>query len=376
MEKPFKILMTADPVGGVWTYTLELIRSWEKYPIRVALATMGAPLSPQQRNEVQRLKQISLYESTFKLEWMEQPWTDVDQAGDWLLRVRDEFEPDLIHLNNYCHGQLPWGKPLVMVAHSCVLSWWQQVKGQPAPAEWDAYRQRVRQGLQAADLVIAPSRAMLRQAQGYYGPFRQSQVIYNGRQSRSFDYQTKEPFIFSMGRAWDEAKNLQALQQVAQHLNWPVYLAGEARHPVTGQQQQWPQVHFLGPQSPCQIRDLLARASIFVLPALYEPFGLSALEAGLSGCALVLSPIDSLREIWGEAAIYADPGDAAAFTRAINTLSQDEFRRNIMGFRAMRQGLQYSARQMAHEYLQAYRHLIPAADPFFPKQEVYNLTCS
>jgi glycogen synthase len=376
MRQPFKILMTADPVGGVWTYALELIRSWGKYDIQVALATMGAALSAGQRAEVQRLPQVKLYESTWKLEWMEQPWADVDEAGAWLLRLRDAFRPDLVHLNNFCHGHLPWGKPVVMVVHSCVLSWWQGVKEQPAPADWDTYHQRVRQGLQAADLVVAPSRAMLQQAQSLYGPFRQSQVIYNGRQSKWFDYKAKEPFIFSMGRIWDEAKNLQLLAQAAANLSWPVYLAGEARHPVTGRQQQWPNVHLLGPQSPQQVRDLLARAAIFVLPALYEPFGLSALEAGLSGCALVLSRIPSLQEIWGDAATYVDPRDPEGITRAIADLAQDEFRRNIMGFRAIRQGLQYSAGQMAHEYLQAYQLLLPAADVYFPNQDVLNLIIS
>jgi glycogen synthase len=376
MGQPFRILMTADPVGGVWTYALELIRSWERYPVEVALATMGAALTPDQRAQVQRLPQVRLYESTFKLEWMDQPWSDVDDAGAWLLSIRDAFRPDLIHLNNFCHGDLPWGKPVLMVVHSCVLSWWQGVKGQAAPADWDTYHRRVRQGLQAADLVVAPSGAMLQEAATWYGPFRQSQVIYNGRQSQWFGYKTKEPFIFSMGRVWDEAKNLQVLAQVADQLSWPVYVAGAARHPVTGHQQHWPNVHLLGPKSQPEIRDLLARAAIFVLPARYEPFGLSALEAGLSGCALVLSPIATLREIWGEAATYADPGDAADLTRVVEGLALDEFRRNIMGFRAMRQGLQYSASQMAHEYQQAYRHLTPAADLYFPKQDVFNLITS
>jgi glycosyltransferase involved in cell wall biosynthesis len=359
--------MTADPVGGVWTYALELIRSWERYPVQVALATMGAPLSPAQRAEVAALPQVVLHESTFKLEWMEQPWDDVDAAGTWLLRLRDAFRPDLIHLNNFCQGHLPWGTPVVMVVHSCVLSWWQGVKGQPAPAEWDAYRRRVGQGLQAADLVVAPSLAMLQQAQDLYGPFRRSQVIYNGRQSQWFGYQVKEPFILGMGRIWDEAKNLHLLAQLAPRLPWPVYLAGEARHPVTGQQQQWPNVHLLGHLGPPELRDLLARAAIFVLPARYEPFGLSALEAALSGCALVLSPLPSLQEIWGQAATYADPREPDALIRVLESLCQDEFRRNIMGFRAIRQGLQYSARQMAHEYLQAYQHLAPAAGHYFPK---------
>jgi glycosyltransferase involved in cell wall biosynthesis len=179
-----------------------------------------------------------------------------------------------------------------------------------------------------------------------------------------------------MGRVWDEAKNLHLLAQVAANLSWPVYLAGEGQHPVSGRQQPWPHVHLLGHRSPAEIRDLLARAAIFVMPARYEPFGLAVLEAGLSGCALVLSRIATFREIWGEAATYVDPRDAAAFTQVLEDLSQDEFRRNIMGFRAIRQGLQYSARQMAHEYLQAYQHLAPAADFYLPRSDVFNLILS
>ena len=42
------------------------------------------------------------------------------------------------------------------------------------------------------------------------------------------------------------------------------------------------------------IRPWFARAGIYALPAVYEPFGLSVLEAALSGCALVLGDIPSL----------------------------------------------------------------------------------
>jgi glycogen(starch) synthase len=52
------------------------------------------------------------------------------------------------------------------------------------------------------------------------------------------------------------------------------------------------------------------------LPARYEPFGLSVLEAALSGCALVLGDIASLREVWGGAACYVRPGDSRAAPRA------------------------------------------------------------
>jgi hypothetical protein len=48
-----------------------------------------------------------------------------------------------------------------------------------------------------------------------------------------------------------------------------------------------------------------------VLPARYEPFGLSVLEAALSGCALVPGDIASLRGNWDGVAEFVCPDDAA-----------------------------------------------------------------
>src|SRR3954469_22080404 len=102
--KPTRILMTADTIGGVWTYALELIKSLEPYNVQVALATMGAPLSEAQHKEVSKLPNVVLFESAWKLEWMENPWEDVAKAAEWLLEINAAFQPDLIHLNNLVHG--------------------------------------------------------------------------------------------------------------------------------------------------------------------------------------------------------------------------------------------------------------------------------
>jgi glycosyltransferase involved in cell wall biosynthesis len=69
-----------------------------------------------------------------------------------------------------------------------------------------------------------------------------------------------------------------------------------------------------------EIAHWLSVASIYCAPARYEPFGLSILEAALSGCALVLGDIPSLREIWEGAAVFVDPTDAHAITGAIQQL--------------------------------------------------------
>ena len=75
------ILMTADTVGGVWTYAMELVRGLSEHDIRVILATMGEPMSADQRNEAASIRGLRVVESSYKLEWMQSPWEDVEIAG-------------------------------------------------------------------------------------------------------------------------------------------------------------------------------------------------------------------------------------------------------------------------------------------------------
>src|SRR5438045_2420010 len=98
---PKRILMTADPIGGVWTFALELASALKENGVEVFLATMGAPLSVHQQREASGLGNVQVYESRFKLEWMEDPWDDVAAAGAWLLKLEQRLQPDIIHLNGY-----------------------------------------------------------------------------------------------------------------------------------------------------------------------------------------------------------------------------------------------------------------------------------
>lgn len=361
VHHPKKILMTADTVGGVWTYAIELIRALAPFGTEVALATMGGSMSKSQREEAESVPNLRVYESEYKLEWMENPWEDLEKAGEWLLQLRDEVQPDLIHLNGMAHGNLDWRKPVLMVLHSCVMSWWRAVKEEDAPKEWNRYREIVKQGLQAADIVVTPTQAMLHQAEELYGPFRQSAVVYNGRGQHLFLFGKKEPFVFSMGRVWDEAKNISMLAHIASELQWPVYIAGEDRHPATGKAVDLENVHFLGQLSPTEVSDWLSRASIYALPAKYEPFGLTILEAAMSGCALVIGKTESLAEVWGNAAKYVSPRNADELRDTISNLIEDEFSRNIMACRSVKRSHGYTSDQMAEDYMQLYAQRLKAA---------------
>jgi glycogen synthase len=356
-----KVLMTADTVGGVWTYALELVHALRLWSCDVALATMGAPLSPSQARQAAQLPNLTIYESTYQLEWMENPWHDVDAAGEWLLDLAATIQPDVVHLNNYVHGALPWSAPTVVVGHSCVLSWWQAVKGEAAPAEWQSYQQRVQAGLRHADVVAAPTQAMLAALQAHYGPLRTVTVIHNGRTPEIFASSLKENFIFAIGRLWDEAKNIGALDQIAPRLPWPVYVAGDANHPVGGQ-LHLQQVQSLGYLDDRAIAQWFARASIYALPARYEPFGLSALEAALSGCALILGDIPSLREVWDDAALFVPPDDEDALRESICTLIDRPAQRTHLVRRATQRAARYRPATMGAAYWQLYRHLYSSGD--------------
>jgi glycosyltransferase involved in cell wall biosynthesis len=352
---PRKVMMTADTVGGVWTHAIELARGLAEQGVEVALATMGAPLNDSQREKADRIPHLRVFESTFKVEWMEDPWRDVEKAGDWLLALEERVRPDVVHLNGFAHGALPWSAPVVMVGHSCVLSWWQAVKGEPAPPEWDRYTQEAANGLAAADLVVAPSEAMLAALSSHYGTLGKTRVILNGRDSRAFKPAFKEPMVFAEGGLGDEARNLEALEPVAAHLPWDVFVAGE---PLADGEIRPHHTRRLGRLTPRALAAWLGRAAIYCLPARYEPFGLSAVEAALSGCALVLGDIPSLRETWRHRAVFVPPDDPQALESALQTLIDDPDRRASLAAGSRARALQLSVDKMLAAYLDAYGEVL------------------
>jgi glycosyltransferase involved in cell wall biosynthesis len=339
--------MTADTVGGVWTYSIELARALACRGIDVAIATMGPRMNSAQASQA---RHFTVFESDFALEWMDDPWEDVDRAGTWLLELEGRFAPDLVHLNGYCHGALPWTAPTLIVCHSCIASWYEAVRGLRAPASYRRYLDEVERGLQAADMVVAPTHAMLVEACRHYGPFARSKVIPNGRSSNAFRRGIKEPFIFTAGRLWDEAKNVAALDEIVGELPWPVYAAGEENG--TGSLRR------LGVLTESQIADWFGRASIYALPARYEPFGLSVLEGALSGCALVLGDIPSLRENWEGCALFVDPNRPEELRRALDQLISDPNLRRELGERAHLRGEEFGIERFAEGYVEAYGEVV------------------
>src|SRR5690606_4941860 len=121
-----------------------------------------------------------------RLEWQDDPWRDVTRAGHWLLELEAARAPDIVHLNGFAHGSLPFSAPKVVVAHSCVVSWWHAVRGEAPPTSWERYRLEVSAGLAGADHVVAPTSWMLEEVGRHYGEPARGEVIHNGRSPALF----------------------------------------------------------------------------------------------------------------------------------------------------------------------------------------------
>lgn len=352
---PRRVLMTGDAVGGVWQYALDLASGLSGGGSKILLAVMGSAPSADQRAAAAEVPGLHLVSAPYRLEWMEDAGADVEAAGIWLLTLARRFKPSVIHLNGYTHASLAWNCPVVVAAHSCVRTWWRAVHAADPPPAWEEYADGVARGLAAADAVVAPTAAFLAMLEEAYGRVEGASVVHNGRAATgAVPRSLKEPLILSAGRLWDEAKNVSCLDAAAAGLPWPVGVAGAAERPDGGFCEGFAHLRPLGSLSDKELRSWCNRAAIFVSTALYEPFGLAVLEAAQSGCALVLSDISTLRELWDGVAVFVPPGDPLALHQALAGLIADQGRVSALAEAAALRSRRYTPERMLEGTLNAY----------------------
>ena len=211
--------------------------------------------------------------------------------------------------------------------------------------------------------MIAPTHAMIATVRELYGDsVRRARVIPNARQAGLFRPRLKRNVIFSAGRLWDEAKNLASLGRVAGALSWPVYVAGDEEHPEGGSAELGA-LRALGRLDAAELGRWYGESSIYCLPARYEPFGLSVLEAAFAGCALVLGDIPSLRENWSDAAVFVPPDDDRALERALSRVIADGHHRAGLRARARARASRFTPERMAGAYAAVYRDALSRREP-------------
>jgi len=360
------ILVTADTVGGVWSYTRELVTGLASRGVRITLVSFGGIPSRGQRAWLEGLPGVTYYPTGYGLEWMQDAGEDIYDSTCYLRTLIEQRRPDLLHLSQYCYGSLDIALPKIVVAHSDVMSWSQSVRGVKPHDPWaQRYWKVVNDGLAGASTVVAPSRWMLDCIESCYGIQQRSCVIYNGRTPALFNPSaSKKNYAASAGRLWDEGKQSRLLTQLSD-LPLPILLAGAAAagdslyEGSEGRTGSAPRIQFKGQLSEGEMQELLSHAAIYIATSKYEPFGLALLEAALSRCAILANDIPSFREIWGDEILYFRSDDAQALGEELRLLHDDRELRTTYAERAYEHARRnYTADRMVGEYLQLYLALL------------------
>lgn len=355
-----RVLVTADAVGGVWQYSLDLARGLSRLGIDTVLAVMGPSPSEEQLQAAAGIEGLELIDTGLPLDWLADSASSLRAAGAEIAKLAKRYGADLLQLNTPAlAAETRFPLPVVAVQHSCVATWWEAVHGTALPPDFTWRTELVRSGLHAADVVVTPTAAFGEAIRRAYNLPEQPRTVHNGRTPLKLPRQAPHDFVFTAGRLWDEAKNVDTLDAAAQGITVPLRAAGPLEGP-NGVKVMFDNIHCLGTLGEEELGRWLGAQPVFVSAALYEPFGLAVLEAAAAGCPLILSDIPTFRELWEDVAIFVHPRDEQGFTRAIGKLVGDDFERTVMGRAAQERAALYTPDAMAAQMAAIYRSLLPA----------------
>lgn len=360
-----QILMSADAVGGVWQYSLDLAAGLVRRGSAVTVAVLGPAPSDARIAAAQAATGARIVATGLPLDWTAETPDAVLAAARALADLARTVGADLVHLHSPALALAAFPVPVAAVCHSCVATWWDAVGTGSLPADLAWRHDLTVRGCRAANALLAPTRAHARATARVCGLAHPPVVVRNGRApsgvpSRAAAPRAPVPHAFTAGRLWDPAKNAAALDRLAGRLSVPLRAAGSLDGP-NGARGETRHLHRLGRLDDAGIAAELAGRPVFISLARYEPFGLAVLEAAASGCALVLSDIPSFRELWDGAAAFVDADDDTAAAEAVQDFLDDPVRREAAGAAAAQRAARYGVNAMTEGVLGVLRGLLAGA---------------
>ncbi len=176
-----RVLMTADAVGGIWTYALDLARGLGDRGATVTLAVLGPAVDAERRRRAEA-DGVIVIDTGAAPEWLAETAAEVEAAARTVARLAGEARADLVHLSHpVLAGLARFPCPVVGVAHSCVATWWAAVRGGPLPADLAWRAALVGEGYRAVDVLVAPTVAFAEATRLAYTLPALPRVVLNGR---------------------------------------------------------------------------------------------------------------------------------------------------------------------------------------------------
>jgi glycosyltransferase involved in cell wall biosynthesis len=282
----------------------------------------------------------------------------IDHWRWWRLR---RYELDLLWIPHFTIPllSLPWSGRLLVTVHDVALLAMPEISGRAKYVYAYVFFKLIRY---RADGIFFVSQFSEREFNARIGaPRGLTRVIYNGVDSEWFEARRNaapklesngRPFIVYVGNVKPH-KNLRrlitAFGSIAEQIPHDLVIVGRNRGFRTGDsgiekfaKPFGDRIRFTGAIDDVLLRDTVRRASVLVLPSLYEGFGLPALEAMAAGCPVAAARIPSLTEVCGDAASYFAPMDVEEMAQTILRMLQDAALREYLIVKARDRAVQFS----------------------------------
>jgi glycogen synthase len=340
-----RVFLTTDAVGGVWQYSLDLARGLDAQGIETVLVVLGPSPGEAQCAALRGIELLELVDCGLPLDWTARSPDELREVTGTLAELAAGYRPDIVHLNAPALAEgRPYHAPTVVMAHSCVATWWRAVRHGTMPDDFRWRSAATGRGLKAADQVIVATSSFAAALRDTYGDGFPIAIVPNGR---NFPHRRigRRRLVLTAGRLWDDGKNAVTLDRAAAHIDGPVFAAGRTKSP-DGAVARFEHLNLLGDLDDDTMATWHASATIFASAARYEPFGLAVLEAAQAGAALVLSDIPSFRELWEGAAVFVGADDERGWAEMLQMLLDDAGAARRWGAAAQDRARRYSVEAM------------------------------
>ncbi|MCK9378604.1 MAG: glycosyltransferase family 4 protein [Candidatus Moranbacteria bacterium] len=180
--------------------------------------------------------------------------------------------------------------------------------------------------------TLEPSKNITRLLQSF-AKFKEKCLLKNGQTNgKKFRYQ----LVLAGKRGWLSKEYLQIAKDlgISRDIAYTGYVIGDELVP------------------------LFSGAEFFVMPSLYEGFGMTILEAFATGTPAIVSNVSSIPEIAGDAALMINPLNVNEISEAMWEFSQNDNLREKYKQRGLARAKDFNWEKCARETLEVYKSLI------------------